>query len=84
MLDAVVLLHRREAAERLRVSVCTVKRARSGGEITHPDYAPLTRAAPGVVRPRGSQLAGLGPRALEHHVPDALPPLEEALGLEQG
>jgi excisionase family DNA binding protein len=26
MLDSVVLLHRQEAADRLRVSVCTVKR----------------------------------------------------------
>ena len=31
MLDAVVLLHRQEAAERLRVSVCTVKRWGAAG-----------------------------------------------------
>ena len=31
MLDTVVLLHRQEAAERLRVSVCTVKRWGAAG-----------------------------------------------------
>lgn len=31
MLDTVVLLHRQEAADRLRVSVCTVKRWGAAG-----------------------------------------------------
>ena len=40
MLDPVVLLHRREAADRLRVSVCTVKRWGAAGLLDERKVGP--------------------------------------------
>jgi predicted site-specific integrase-resolvase len=40
MLDTVVLLHRQEAADRLRVSLCTVKRWGSAGLLDERKVGP--------------------------------------------